>query len=132
MSANLTFRTSEIVDVYDTETRFAKTDHDTAAHVTQVRVEVVPDEEQDSEFPLYVDVHFYGFAVTAKGERSRKSGHGAIYGSRDAQDRYDLAREAALATFARHGLDVTKTDSPFVTQTWEQFQEAVQAPLLGL
>ena len=127
---SLTFRTSEITDVYDTDALVSKTDHEPAAKITQVRVEVVPDEEADSEFPHYVEVRFTGLKLTAKGQPNLKSGHGMIYGAMDSQDRYDLAREAVLATFARHGLDLTKTDSPFVAKTWEQFQEAKQATLL--
>ena len=115
--SNLTFRTSETADVYDVDVTFAATGSERAAHVDQVRVEVTP----DSDGSLFLEVYMYGHVLTAAGKRSMSSSHGHIYGQTQSEERYNLAREAALATIERHGFNTAKIEDPLVHLAWAEF-----------
>ena len=114
---SLTFRTSEIADVYDVDVTFAPTGSERGAQVDQVRVEVTPTSDQD----LFLEVYMYGHVLTAAGKRSMSSSHGHIYGQTQSEERYNLAREAVLATIERHGFDATKIEDSLAHQTWAEF-----------
>lgn len=114
------FTDTTVIDNYTSDTVFAATAQYRAAEVTRVTVEITPAEEDPES--LYVDVRIGGYELTIKGARDQRKGYGIIYGARDVQDRYNLVREALLATVARHGIDGSRIDDLHFTMTWDQYK----------
>lgn len=91
-----------------------------AAEVTGVGVRVCAMDEDDGY--RYVQVDLFGYPLTAKGQRSKSAGRNGIYGARDCEVRWSLARAALWASLVHHNIDPTEIPTHNL-QTWAEHAE---------
>ncbi len=89
-----------------------------------IAIRVVLDQEEDGG-DYDVDVTMWGYPLTRKMTRSASKGHGVVYGDRDEEVRFELARKAVLVTLEKHNLQVGQLNTSL--PTWVEHQERIAA-----
>src|SRR5262245_17726090 len=103
--------------------------------VTHVRVSLTVVTEDNPEEDLVkgdilASVDLGGFQLAKTGKRYLNHPYGQVFGVRDEETRFEIARQALLASCERHHLDATKVVD-FPVGTWAEVKAADEARLLA-
>lgn len=125
--SRLTHWTTDITDRYEADVVAPAFGSTKAWQVTEVTVRLSPIE--DGRY--YADITLRGYALTKAGKRAQNGQYGTVYGERDEQVRYELAREALLATCARHNIAIESVEGGEIdTLPWDEYHAQRQADIL--
>src|SRR5262245_2107393 len=105
-----------------------------AYEVTLVRVSLTVVTEDNPEEDvvkgdILASVDLSGYQLAKTGQRYMNHPYGTVFGVRDEETRFEIARQALLASCERHHLDPTKVVDHSIA-TWAEQQAAQQARLL--
>jgi hypothetical protein len=97
----------------------------------KVRLMVMTKAEEDFEpGDISATIDMWGYHLTAKGERAKNKAHGQVYGHWDEETRWEVTRQALLASCERHHLDPTKVRDASIA-TWAEHQREAEARMLA-
>lgn len=119
--SNLTYDGSEIVDTYCTDVVVPDTDREPATEVALIGVGIRTDDADRHT----VTTIMRGYRLTNDGQRRVFGARlRSVYDTDNDEARYNLAREATIASLERHGIRADQTDSHFATHTWAERRAA--------
>jgi hypothetical protein len=105
-----------------------------AAEVTSVRVSLTVVTETVLaeglvEGDILASVTLYGYQLAKTGKRRANGTSGVVFGYHEEETRWEIARQALLASCARHGLDAAQVVD-HSTLSWAEHQARAQALVL--
>lgn len=93
--------------------------------LVQVTLRVIKEDDPDDDIfagDVMADVGLRGYRLTKAGKRDARTGSVTIYGLREEETRYEIARAAVQASLGHHGLDGYRhkvIDHPM--ETWAEY-----------
>lgn len=124
---------TDIVDTYTVSEIVPAMQRERSYEVIRVRVSLTVAQKDNAEDDLVAgdimaQVDMIGYALTKQGQRVKGQGSTHVFGMREDETRYEIARQALLASCERHGLNPTKVvDHPIAT--FDEYQEQMQINL---